>query len=80
MAIKYKKNVAVLEDVCEIEEAEPLLEWLLQHPKGKLNLKKLSHPHSAIMQLMMAFEPTISIWPEDEAMSRWLEPSLQENR
>ncbi len=77
MAITYKKNVAVLEDVCEIEEAEPLLDWLLQHPKGKLNLKRLSHPHSAVMQLMMAFRPMISIWPQDEEMFTWLEPSLK---
>jgi len=78
MPISYKKTVAILDDICEIEEAETLLEWCLEHPVGKLNLKKLSHPHSAILQVMMALRPTVSMWPEDKAILTWLQPLLQD--
>jgi len=77
MPIIYKKTVAILNEICEIEEAETLLEWLLVHPKGKLNLKELCHPHAALLQVMMALQPVVSVWPEDEELSALLRPLLK---
>jgi len=79
MPIIYKKTVAILEEICEIEDAETMLEWLLEHPKGKLNLKQLRHTHSALLQILMALRPTVSIWPEDEGISEWLRPLMGES-
>jgi len=79
MSISYKKTIAVFEQQCEIEEAEALLEWLLENPKGKLNLKQCDHFHTAILQVMMALQPSISVWPEDEVMKQWLQQTLIEN-
>ncbi len=79
MPINYKKTVAVVDGNCEIEEAETLLEWLLENPKGKLNLKQLGHPHAAVLQVMIALQPAISAWPEDEAISVWLRPLLMDS-
>ena len=76
MSISYKKTVAVLDGHCEIDEAETLLEWLLENPKGKLNLKSLEHPHTALLQVMMALKPMISSWPEEQQISSWIEPLL----
>ena len=76
MPINYKKTVALLEGHCEIDEAEALLEWLLENPKGKLNLKSLEHPHTALLQVMMAIKPMISSWPEDQQILSWIEPLL----
>lgn len=76
MPIKYKKTVAVLEGHCAIEEAETLLAWLLEHPKGKLNLKRLEHPHTAVLQVMMALHPEVSSSPEREEVAKWLQPAL----
>ncbi len=77
MPIIYKKTVAVLEGVCEIEEAETLLSWLLEHPKGKLNLKRLEHPHTALLQVLMALRPDVSVFPEVEDVANWLQPLLR---
>ena len=76
MSINYKKTVAVLTGHCEIEEAETLLSWLLENPKGKLNLKQCSHPHTAVLQVIMALQPMISAWPEDKEITAWLQPLL----
>jgi len=79
MPISYKKTVAVLEGVCDIEEAEGLLSWLLEHPKGKLNLKQLEHPHTAVLQVIMALRPALSAYPEDEQVASWLLPLYEES-
>jgi len=80
MPIILKKTVAVLEGICEIEEAEVLLEWLLVNRKGKLNLKQLEHPHTALLQIIIAFKPMISAWPENEAICSWLQPLLKDGQ
>jgi len=76
MPISYKKTVAVLEGHCGIDEAETLLGWLLENPKGKLNLKRCSHLHTAVLQVMMALSPKVSAWPEDPTIATWLQPLL----
>jgi len=76
MPITFKKTVAVLEGHCAVEEAESLLGWLLDHPSGKVNLKKLVHPHTAVLQVLLALRPTVGSWPEDEEVAAWLRPAL----
>ncbi len=78
MPIEYKKTVAVLSGICTVEEAEELLEWLHAHPGGKVNLKDLEHPHTAVLQVLMALRPSVSVPPQDEAMRAWLLPALEE--
>lgn len=65
MTIRFKKTVAVLDDICTIEEAETLLEWLLDNPKGKLNFKQCKHIHTAILQVLMVVKPTLSAYPDN---------------
>ncbi|MGK0304546.1 MAG: hypothetical protein ACI8UG_000285 [Gammaproteobacteria bacterium] len=72
MPIEFKKTVAVCEDLCTIEEAEGLLTWLLDTPKGKINLKKCTGLHTAIYQVLMALNPNISALPEQESVKNIL--------
>ncbi|MBF7073191.1 hypothetical protein ISG33_07255 [Glaciecola sp. MH2013] len=75
MPITYKKTVAVLDDNCDIEEAEELLSWLIEKPKAKVNLKNLSHMHTAILQVIMASNTEVSAWPQEQAVRekmQWL--------
>ncbi len=76
MPVNCKKTVAVLEGVCAVEEAEVLLEWLLAHPRGKVNLKSLQHLHSAVLQVLMALRPPISAPPADPEIAAWLLPAI----
>jgi hypothetical protein len=72
MALRFSKQVAYLEDACDSDEAEPLLEWLLEHPSGKVNLKTCRGLHSAVLQVLLAAHPVVTVKPEDQAIACWL--------
>lgn len=78
MPVEYLKTVARLEGEVSVDDAEQLYEWLLENPKAKINLKTLSHPHSAVLQVLMALRPGVSATPDDEAVGAWLMPAIAE--
>jgi hypothetical protein len=39
---------------CTVEEAESVLEWILQHPQGEIDLSELEHMHMSIFQILLA--------------------------
>ena len=80
MAITYDKKVALFTDVISIEDAEILLEWLKKNPKNRLDLTHCSHLHAAILQVIMATNPTIAAWPQAEHLRAWLEPALNHHK
>ncbi len=66
-------RTATLSEVVGIEEAANLLEWLQQHPKGKLNLKACTHLHSANLQVLMVMRPTIQSLPDSPVLRDWIQ-------
>jgi hypothetical protein len=74
MPIRFTKNVAYLEGECDMDDVEPLLEWFREHPKGKVNLKECQFLHTAVLQILMAVRPAVTVMPADEALSRWMPP------
>lgn len=76
MPITYKKTVAVFDGNCEIEEAEELLAWLIDKPKGKLNLKNLQHTHTAVLQVMLASNAQVSTWPQSATVKERMQYML----
>ncbi len=72
MPIEFKKTVAVCNGVCSIEEAETLLGWLLENPKGKVNLKSCEQLHTAIVQVLMASKVAFSALPDNAAVQQQL--------
>jgi hypothetical protein len=76
MSISFKKNIAQLSDVVSVEDAEGLLEWLQKRKNAKIDLSACQHIHAANLQVLMAAKPTISAWPTDAALSRWLQQAL----
>ncbi len=77
MPIVYKKKVAVLDGVCDVEDAESLWAWLQKNPKAKINLKGCQHVHSAVLQVLMKAAPAISIAPQDARIKAWIGATLQ---
>ncbi len=63
MPVRYLRDIARLEGVCAVEDAESLLEWLHEHPDGKLNFKDCEHLHSAVLQVIMAMQPCVAACP-----------------
>ena len=78
MPIKYRKARAVLADVCTVEEAEGLLEWLATTPKAKVDLAAASHLHMAVLQALLAMRPSIVAPPKDEFLARWVMPVFEQ--
>ena len=72
MSIILKKQVAVLEGECTIEESEVLLQWFIDTPSGKINAKTLTHLHTAVLQIIMAAQPKITVLPNDPALANML--------
>lgn len=77
MSLTFKRDVAHLADQVTVEEAEALLEWLVRHPAGKVNLKNLEHLHAANLQVLMATRPKVTVWPTNTDICAWLEAALQ---
>ena len=64
MPIVAKQKVIVLDGHCEIDAAEELEQWLVSHPKGQVNAKKLVSAHTAVLQVLIYHRPAFSVWPE----------------
>ncbi|EXJ13920.1 hypothetical protein [Imhoffiella purpurea] len=76
MALEFKKTTAVARDLLGVEDAETLLEWLIKHPRGRVNLSACTHLHASNLQVLMAARPKISAWPKDRALADWLRAAL----
>jgi hypothetical protein len=76
MAIDYKKTKAVFSELAGAEEAEGLLEWLTNHPKGKIDLKECSHLHPANLQVLMAAGCSAYVPPADPDLAAWVASAL----
>lgn len=77
MAIVYEKKKAIFAEQVSVEEAEGLLEWLRANPKAKLDLAACTHLHTAILQVLMAAKPHISVWPKDAGLALWIKGAIE---
>jgi hypothetical protein len=78
MGMEIHENTAVISDILGVEEAESLLEWLLEHREGPLDLARCAHLHAANLQVLMALRPRILAWPDDPALADWLKSAFDE--
>lgn len=76
MNMQLNKKIAVLSDVITVEDAEPLLQWLQEHPKGRVDLSGCTHIHAASLQALMAARPAIAAWPADAGLAAWVKSAL----
>lgn len=63
MPIIYDKNIAFLEKICEVEEAEEFIKWLKKTKDPVIDLTKTEHIHTAILQIILIFKPEIKALP-----------------
>lgn len=75
MPISFQNNLAQCSGVCDIEEAESLLEWVLKKRKPKCDLSELEHIHTAILQVIIAANIEVVAVPTDPKLGRVL-PAL----
>lgn len=77
MPIEYKKNQALFRDIASVDEAEGLLEWLQNKPAARIDLGACTHLHPANLQVLMAAQSPIAVWPKDAPLRAWLETVLK---
>jgi hypothetical protein len=65
MTIRYLKKYAALEGIVGVDDAEALTQWLLQQPSPAVHLGKCDHMHGAVLQVLLALRPKITVPPRD---------------
>lgn len=76
MGLAYRRKVVYLADIITVEDAEGLLEWLQNNPKGKVDLSECTHLHAANLQALVAAQPAVAAWPHDANLRLWLQSAL----
>lgn len=76
MGMQLNKKTAALAGVITVEDAEPLLQWLQAHPKGKVDLSACTHLHAACLQALMAAQAQVVAWPADADLAVWVQSGL----
>lgn len=69
-------ELIVVEGDCASEEAEMLLQRLLAAPAAVVDLQRCDSMHAAVIQVLLAAEPTLKLPATDTAMGNWLRAVL----
>jgi len=69
-------QLIVLEGACLTEEAEILLQRLLAAPAASVDLQRCESLHAAVIQVLLAAQPTLQLPPADTAIGKWLRAVL----
>ena len=76
MSITFIEDQAVMAGQVNVEEAETLLAWLIQHPAGRIDMQAVDHLHAAPLQVLMAARPTVVSWPQNSSVRLWLQAAF----
>ena len=80
MALVFTASQARFEDVCSVEEALPLLEFLRNCDAPEVDLSGCTFLHTALLQLLLTARPKLAVYPTDPALARWVAPLLADDR
>ena len=74
MPFKLTKSTVTAEESCTVEDAMPLLEHLIIHPAAKIDLRRCTSLHSAVLQVLLAAKPKAVALPHEAFLARWMGP------
>lgn len=77
MPLMLGSRTAVLEGAVTVEDAETFTAWLRQTPAARVNLRKCTHLHTAVLQAMLAAGVKVSVPPTDPFLTTWVLPLLE---
>ena len=72
MTMQFKDKKVILSGVVGVEDAETLLQWLQNHPFARVVFSDCTHVHPANLQVLRAAGVSVSAWPQDHALAKWL--------
>lgn len=76
MSVRLEGNVILLEGMCRVEDAEPLLGWLQAEQTRIVDLTQAEHLHAAVLQVLMALRPALRGPCRDRFIQEWITPAL----
>jgi hypothetical protein len=79
MPLTFGEDLILIDGVCGVEEAMPLLEFLQTHGAVRIDMRECTHIHSAPLQVLMAAAERVTDLPEEKFLRRWLAPVLGPN-
>lgn len=65
MPIRYLKKHAALEGNVSADDAEGLVTWLREQSAPVVHLGKCEQLHAAVLQVLLALKPRVSVPPAD---------------
>jgi hypothetical protein len=80
MAVVFTETAARFEEVCTVEDALPLLEFLKAGDAPEVDLSACTWLHTALLQLLLTARPRLTGFPVDPALSRWVAPLLADDQ
>jgi hypothetical protein len=77
MNVECKRDQAVFQDAVSAEQAEGLLEWMLEKPSVKVDPVTLRLAGAPNLAVRSSAQPHIYGWPQDAELRAWLESALK---
>jgi len=76
MGVHYDviENVIEISESCTVEDAETLLQLVLEHDDALIEAHDCQHIHTAAMQVLLAAKPRFKSLPEEEFLRQFLAP------
>ena len=78
MALVFTTTRVRFEEVCTVEDALPLLEFLKSTDTPEIDLSACTWLHTALLQLLLIARPRMMAPPADPALMRWVAPLLDD--
>lgn len=76
MALVFTATTVRFEEICTVEDALPLLEFLKAGDAPKVDLSPCTWLHTALLQLLLTARPRLIGIPVNPALARWVAPLL----
>lgn len=77
MSVRLDGDIVYLEGRCPVEDAEPLLAWLQADGDRMIDIGGAEHLHAAIVQVLMALQPSVRGMSQDPFLRRWIAQVLK---
>ena len=80
MTVVIEKDRILIQGIYGADDVEVLMSALRAHGSSIVDLSEADHLHTAILQVLLAFRPSITGTPRDSFIRTWLIPVLVAER
>jgi hypothetical protein len=69
---RHENGTITLDGDCSVEDAEPLLQMLLETPAARVDWTRCGHLHTAVVQVILAAKPALAGPCGDPWIRQWI--------